>query len=91
MRNPPALLSSKKIRNALQETKHIRDMDMGDSIQAYVVYVLCTHVKEDIMELLHRATSTSLFTESQIPSIPYSHKDCETPCLAHRVVKQPSC
>ena len=43
------------------------------------------------MELLHRATSTSLFTENQIPSIPYSNKDFETPCLAHRLVKQPSC
>ena len=43
MRNPPALLSSKKIRNALQETKHIRDMDMGDSIEAYVGDVVWTH------------------------------------------------
>ena len=37
MRNPPALLSSKRIRSALVTAKHVSDMEMGDAIEAYVV------------------------------------------------------
>ncbi|KAK8828649.1 hypothetical protein WA577_000132 [Blastocystis sp. JDR] len=73
MRNPPALLSSKRIRSALVTAKHVSDMEMGDAIEAY----------EDIMELLHSASSGSLFTSEDAVLPDYHQKDCERPCLAH--------
>ena len=42
MRNPPALLSSRRIRNALVTAKHVTRMEMGDSIEAYVLLFTCS-------------------------------------------------
>lgn len=41
------------------------------------------------MELLHSASSGSLFTAEDAVLPDYHHKDCERPCLAHSVPIRP--